>query len=83
MICVLGEGNPDNVTAWPPELERELRGLAKVVSNEALLARLRLRNEYRQYNRTKQIGFGPWHQVYQAEFDGMRKKRVIVKIIGG
>ncbi len=26
--------------------------------------------------------FGPWQQVYYAEFDGMRKKRVIVKIIG-
>lgn len=26
--------------------------------------------------------FGPWQQVYYAEFDGQRKKRVIVKIIG-
>ena len=29
-----------------------------------------------------QLDFGPWQQVYYAEFDGMRKKRVIVKIIG-
>lgn len=29
-----------------------------------------------------QIDFGPWQQVYYAEFDGMRKKRVIIKIIG-
>lgn len=28
------------------------------------------------------IDFGPWQAVYYAEFDGMRKKRVIVKIIG-
>jgi secondary thiamine-phosphate synthase enzyme len=28
------------------------------------------------------LDFGPWQQVYYAEFDGMRKKRVIVKIIG-
>lgn len=26
--------------------------------------------------------FGPWQQVYYAEFDGCRRKRVIIKIIG-
>ena len=26
--------------------------------------------------------FGPWQQIYYAEFDGRRSKRVIVKIIG-
>ena len=28
------------------------------------------------------LDFGPWQQVYYAEFDGQRPKRVIVKIIG-
>ena len=28
------------------------------------------------------IDLGPWQQVYYAEFDGRRRKRVIVKIIG-
>ncbi|MEX1138979.1 MAG: secondary thiamine-phosphate synthase enzyme YjbQ [Bacteroidota bacterium] len=28
------------------------------------------------------IDFGPWQQVYYAEFDGQRKKRVIVKVMG-
>lgn len=28
------------------------------------------------------IDFGPWQQVYYAEFDGRRKKQVVVKIIG-
>ena len=28
------------------------------------------------------IDFGPWQQVYYAEFDGRRKKRVVVKVIG-
>jgi secondary thiamine-phosphate synthase enzyme len=28
------------------------------------------------------LDFGPWQQVYYAEFDGRRKKRLIVKIIG-
>ncbi len=28
------------------------------------------------------LDFGPWEQIYYAEFDGMRPKRVMVKIIG-
>lgn len=28
------------------------------------------------------LDFGPWQQVYYAEFDGQRTKRVIIKIIG-
>ena len=29
-----------------------------------------------------ELDFGPWEQIYYAEFDGRRKKRVLVKIIG-
>jgi secondary thiamine-phosphate synthase enzyme len=29
-----------------------------------------------------ELDFGPWQQVYYAEFDGRRRKRVVVKIIG-
>lgn len=28
------------------------------------------------------LHFGPWEQLFYGEFDGMRKKRVLVKIIG-
>ena len=28
------------------------------------------------------LDFGPWEQILYAEFDGRRKKRVLVKIIG-
>ena len=28
------------------------------------------------------LDFGPWQQVYYAEFDGQRRKRVVVKILG-
>ncbi len=28
------------------------------------------------------LDFGPWQQIYYAEFDGRRRKRLIVKIIG-
>ncbi|MFP4248604.1 MAG: secondary thiamine-phosphate synthase enzyme YjbQ [Armatimonadota bacterium] len=29
-----------------------------------------------------ELDLGPWQQVYYAEFDGMRPKRVIVKVMG-
>lgn len=28
------------------------------------------------------LDFGPWQQVYYAEFDGQRRKRVIIKVMG-
>jgi secondary thiamine-phosphate synthase enzyme len=28
------------------------------------------------------LDFGPWQQIYYAEFDGQRKKRVVVKVMG-
>ena len=28
------------------------------------------------------LHFGPWEQIFYGEFDGMRRKRVLVKIIG-
>lgn len=28
------------------------------------------------------LDFGPWQQIYYAEFDGQRRKRLIIKIIG-
>ena len=30
----------------------------------------------------RKLDLGPWEQVYYAEFDGQRKKRVIVKVMG-
>lgn len=28
------------------------------------------------------LDFGPWQQIFYGEFDGRRKKRVVVKVIG-
>ncbi len=28
------------------------------------------------------LDFGPWEQIFYGEFDGMRDKRVLVKIVG-
>ena len=31
---------------------------------------------------TGKLDLGPWEQIFYVEFDGQRKKRVVVKIIG-
>ncbi|MGA2026944.1 MAG: YjbQ family protein, partial [Syntrophobacteraceae bacterium] len=28
------------------------------------------------------LDFGPWEQIFYGEFDGRRRKRVLVKILG-
>jgi secondary thiamine-phosphate synthase enzyme len=28
------------------------------------------------------LDFGPWQQVYYAEFDGQRRKRLLIKVVG-
>ncbi|MBQ3436924.1 MAG: YjbQ family protein, partial [Fusobacterium sp.] len=28
-----------------------------------------------------ELDFGPWEQIFYGEFDGMRRKRVLIKII--
>lgn len=28
------------------------------------------------------LDFGPWEQIFYGEFDGMRRKRILIKIIG-
>ena len=28
------------------------------------------------------LDFGPWEQIFYGEFDGWRRKRVLIKIIG-
>jgi secondary thiamine-phosphate synthase enzyme len=30
----------------------------------------------------RRLDFGPWEQIFYGEFDGRRRKRVLVKIIG-
>ena len=29
-----------------------------------------------------ELDFGPWQQIYYAEFDGRRRKRVVIKVMG-
>ena len=32
--------------------------------------------------RQGKLDFGPWQQIFYGEFDGRRRERVLVKIIG-
>jgi thiamine phosphate synthase YjbQ (UPF0047 family) len=32
--------------------------------------------------RARRLDFGPWEQIFYGEFDGGRRKRVLIKIIG-
>ena len=29
-----------------------------------------------------QLDFGPWEQIFYGEFDGWRRKRILIKVIG-
>ena len=29
-----------------------------------------------------ELDFGPWQQIYYAEFDGLRRKRLLIKVMG-
>ena len=29
-----------------------------------------------------QLDFGPWEQIFYGEFDGRRRKRILIKVIG-
>ena len=31
---------------------------------------------------TKTLDLGPWEQVFYAEFDGQRRTRVVIKVMG-
>ena len=38
--------------------------------------------EYFTFHTKKKRELGPWRQVFYAEFDGQRDKRLIVKLLG-
>jgi len=51
-------------------------------NGEAHLRALLLHHQVMAPVTNGQLDFGPWQQIFYAEFDGHRSKRVIVKIIG-
>jgi len=51
-------------------------------NGDAHLKRLLLGHQVLLPITNNKLDLGPWERVFYAEFDGMRKKRVIVKVIG-
>jgi secondary thiamine-phosphate synthase enzyme len=51
-------------------------------NGEAHLKNLLLHHEVIVPITAGKADFGPWQQIYYAEFDGQRPKRVILKVIG-
>ena len=52
------------------------------VNGDAHLKNLLLHNQTVLPVTDGKLDLGPWQEIYYAEFDGRRKKRMIVKIIG-
>ncbi|MEA3507217.1 MAG: secondary thiamine-phosphate synthase enzyme YjbQ [Elusimicrobiota bacterium] len=52
------------------------------VNGDAHLKNLLLHNQTVLPITGGQLDLGPWQQVYYAEFDGQRPKKIIIKIIG-
>ena len=52
------------------------------VNGDAHLKNLLIHNQVILPITKGKIDFGPWQQVYYAEFDGQRRKRVILKALG-
>ena len=51
-------------------------------NGDAHLKRLLLGHQVMLPITNGKLDLGPWERIFYAEFDGMRKKRVIVKVMG-
>ena len=52
------------------------------VNGDAHLKNLLIGNQVLVPVTKGKLDFGPWQQIYYAEFDGRRDKRLVVKVIG-
>jgi len=69
----------DNVAPARPDYKHHRTG---ETNGDAHLKSLLLHHEVIIPVTAGKLDFGPWQQVYYAEFDGQRRKRVVVKILG-
>ena len=76
----------EDIMAWAEEVAPEKPGYKHHSTGEtngdAHLKRLLLGHQVILPITGGKLDLGPWEQVFYAEFDGQRRKRVIVKIIG-
>jgi secondary thiamine-phosphate synthase enzyme len=81
-------GLHDDYARWLEELaphaptDRYMHNLTGEDNGDAHLKRQVMGREVVVAVTHGKLDFGPWEQVFYGEFDGRRKKRVLVKIIG-
>lgn len=66
----------------PFSLEKYKHNLTGEDNGDAHLKRTIMGREVTVAITKGKLDFGPWEQIFYGEFDGCRKKRVLVKIIG-
>ncbi|MFA6597205.1 MAG: secondary thiamine-phosphate synthase enzyme YjbQ [Ignavibacteriaceae bacterium] len=65
-----------------PFTERYLHHRTGEDNGDAHLKSLLIHHEVIVPVTNSKLDFGPWQQIYYAEFDGQRRKRLIVKVMG-
>ena len=81
------EGLHNDFSAWLEKLapygqEKYKHNLSGEDNGDAHLKRTVMGREVVVALTAGRLDFGPWEQIFYGEFDGQRRKRVLVKIIG-
>jgi secondary thiamine-phosphate synthase enzyme len=69
----------EHLAPWNPNYHHHQTG---ETNGDAHLKSLLMHHEVIVPVTDGKLDFGPWQQIYYAEFDGQRKKRVLVKVMG-
>ena len=69
----------ENLAPYRPDYRHHRTG---ETNGDAHLKSLLMHHEVIVPVTTGRLDLGPWQQIYYAEFDGQRKKRLIIKAIG-
>lgn len=88
--CFINDDEPglhDDFTAWLEKLapfgkDRYRHNLTGEDNADAHLKRTVMGREVVVAVTKGKLDLGPWEQIFYGEFDGQRKKRVLVKVIG-
>jgi secondary thiamine-phosphate synthase enzyme len=69
----------EHLAPWNPNYHHHQTG---ETNGDAHLKSLLIHHEVIVPVTDGKLDFGPWQQIYYAEFDGQRKKRILVKVMG-
>ena len=69
----------DGLAPFNPDYQHHLTG---ETNGDAHLKSLLMHHEVIVPITEGRLDFGPWQQIYYAEFDGKRRKRLVVKVMG-